>query len=510
MRIRIRSRFLIYTVASAFAFLIATPSSDASGEWRYRGSLLQSYNLYCIFLGQKETKANFLKFARESRREIEKATSQREHYGASEASRFLPDAALIELSYLLFHYGFHKSKIDAGAKPYWVKRQHLEPEYIVFLAEALKKNPQPGPVTETMAESIDRSCSSLELLDSGVCEREVQALLVKHVLRNAGSEGRHLCKYREHDPLIERLERGEITSIIDAVAAENSAEARQSARLSSSMSHGDGRPVRLASLGAVVQEMMDDDASQGKPLTAHVVVALADNIHQGLVPVSEELGNGQNPRTNLYWGALYGIRTFFRRSAGWTLVPEVGGAPQGVLDRVLLSTTVNRTGIGSVPVHVIADAWDGQEMRSAIEHFFDMAGGRQPETISAEINGQPVTVLAGGNAHVVAFVGHNGLMDFEIPETSQPVAGNRPKSAVVLACFSRDFFESLLLNAGAHPLLMTKGRMAPEAYTLDAALKSWFSGEDAETTHRAAAASYCEYQKCRTSWAYQGLFFHSE
>ena len=191
-------------------------------------------------------------------------------------------------------------------------------------------------------------------------------------------------------------------------------------------------------------------------------------------------------------------------------MPEVGGAPQGVLDRVLLSTTVNRTGIGSVPVHVIADAWDGREMRSAIEHFLDMAGGRRLETVSAALNGQTVTLSAGGNAHVVVFVGHNGLMDFDIPEASQPATDNRPKSAMVLACLSRDFFESLLLNTGAHPLLMTKGLMAPEAYTLDAALKSWFSGKDAETTHQAAAASYCEYQKCRTSWAYRGLFTHND
>ena len=35
----------------------------------------------------------------------------------------------------------------------------------------------------------------------------------------------------------------------------------------------------------------------------HVFVALCDNRHQGIVPVRAELGNGQDPRTNLYWGA---------------------------------------------------------------------------------------------------------------------------------------------------------------------------------------------------------------
>src|SRR5215510_12112818 len=43
----------------------------------------------------------------------------------------------------------------------------------------------------------------------------------------------------------------------------------------------------------------------------HVFVALADNVNQGIVPVSASLGNGDNAKTNLYWGAAFGVRTFF-------------------------------------------------------------------------------------------------------------------------------------------------------------------------------------------------------
>ncbi|HEX6730669.1 MAG TPA: hypothetical protein VF074_11680, partial [Pyrinomonadaceae bacterium] len=38
----------------------------------------------------------------------------------------------------------------------------------------------------------------------------------------------------------------------------------------------------------------------------HVFVALADNVNQGIVPVPPSLGNGDNPATNLYWGAAFG------------------------------------------------------------------------------------------------------------------------------------------------------------------------------------------------------------
>ena len=56
------------------------------------------------------------------------------------------------------------------------------------------------------------------------------------------------------------------------------------------------------------------------PKTIHVYVALCDNINQGIVPVPKSLGNGQDPKSNLYWGALYGVKTHFKRSADWSLV----------------------------------------------------------------------------------------------------------------------------------------------------------------------------------------------
>ena len=42
------------------------------------------------------------------------------------------------------------------------------------------------------------------------------------------------------------------------------------------------------------------------------MVALADNDHQGIVPVPRQLGDGDDPANNLYWGARYGVKTYFR------------------------------------------------------------------------------------------------------------------------------------------------------------------------------------------------------
>ena len=62
---------------------------------------------------------------------------------------------------------------------------------------------------------------------------------------------------------------------------------------------------------------------QTKPRLIHVFVALADNQHQGIVPVPAALGNGNDPAHNLYWGAAFGIRTFFRKSAEWKEIASV-------------------------------------------------------------------------------------------------------------------------------------------------------------------------------------------
>lgn len=49
----------------------------------------------------------------------------------------------------------------------------------------------------------------------------------------------------------------------------------------------------------------------------HAFVALADNQHQGIVPVAAKLGNGEDAEHNLYWGSAYGVKTFFSGSPDW-------------------------------------------------------------------------------------------------------------------------------------------------------------------------------------------------
>jgi hypothetical protein len=246
---------------------------------------------------------------------------------------------------------------------------------------------------------------------------------------------------------------------------------------------------------AEVEARIDAHVAAAEPIVTHIVVALCDNIHQGIVPVPAHLGNGQKPRENLYWGAAYGVRTFLTKRAGWEIVESSTGTQGGRLERIVLRTDLKR-GNESVEAILVADAWDGRFMPEALERFLQMAAGNHAETIDVVVDGQHHTVRASGASTLIGFVGHNGLMDFSLHEvpTKEPAA--KPRSALVLACSSKPYFKGILEDVGAHPILLTTGLMAPEAYTLDAAVKAFILGESPGKIRDAAASAYAKYQRC--------------
>ena len=267
-----------------------------------------------------------------------------------------------------------------------------------------------------------------------------------------------------------------------------------------------GTAVRGAGqVGASVRARVDADAQTGQPVAVHVVGALCDNEHQGIVPVSRSLGDGQNPKTNLYWGAAFGVRSFLERKAGWERVLLAVPAGGAVLEKAAFHKKLPRDG-RPVNVWVIAEAWDGAAIKAALARFLRLAAGHDPETVA--VNAAAPTdartgaasasagLAVGGDAHLVVFVGHNGLMDFSPPCRPSAQSSAPPRAAAVLACASRPYFLDLLWMGGAEPALLTTGLMVPEAYVLDAAVTAFASGDSAAGVREAAAAAYAKYQKC--------------
>jgi len=222
--------------------------------------------------------------------------------------------------------------------------------------------------------------------------------------------------------------------------------------------------------------------------TVHVFVALADNQHQGIVPVAATLGNGEDAERNLYWGSAYGVKTFCRRSADWKRI-RCGDKPKAeILERcVFKHRTAN--------VYLVADAYRGIEIKQAILDFLDSAAGDGAETVSVLGESGAVTLPIRGAATLVAYIGHDGLMDFQLPQFPRK-KNDIHRDAVVLACASKQFFGEVVSASGAYPLVWTTGLMAPEAYTLKSALDGWIAGETGEQIRERAAGAYDKYQKC--------------
>jgi hypothetical protein len=235
-------------------------------------------------------------------------------------------------------------------------------------------------------------------------------------------------------------------------------------------------------------------AAQASPRVVHVYVALADNQHQGIVPVPPKLGNGDVPSDNLYWGAAYGVRTFFRASADWELLSVGRGPKTEILERCVFKSR-------NADVYLVADAYEGSKIREAVADFLAAAAGLNEQAVPLQGS---QTVMAGGAADLVAYVGHDAFMDFQIPSISGKKS-QKSRSVIVLACASKPYFSSYLREAGAEPLLWTTGLMAPEAYTLKAALDGWIGHENGAAIRDRAARAYDRYQHCGLTAA-QRLF----
>lgn len=235
----------------------------------------------------------------------------------------------------------------------------------------------------------------------------------------------------------------------------------------------------------------ESKAPRNSVTVIHVFVALCDNVNQGIVPVAPSLGNGDDPARNLYWGAAFGVRTFFGKSRDWLPVnTETVSSkfPKYILDRRIFK---HRT----QPAYVVAEAYRGIEIKRATEDFLAAAAGNPGETVNILVDGRALTLNLAGSADLVAYIGHDGLMDFTL--SSFPKKQDQEKrDAIILACASKGYYADALRKTGANPLLWTTNLMAPEAYILSAAIDGWLRKETAEEIRVRAAKAYDKYQNC--------------
>jgi hypothetical protein len=243
-------------------------------------------------------------------------------------------------------------------------------------------------------------------------------------------------------------------------------------------------PARTPSQPDAASKTKIEKAVVNKIPVIHVFVALADNVNQGIVPVSASLGNGDNPATNLYWGAFFGVRTFFSKHKDWELISTVANPRPTILERCVFKHRHS-------DLFLVADAYRGKEISQATWDFLEAAGGKPGEGLKAGT----VQFNTGGSADLVAYIGHNGLMDFALHSMPQR-RDERERRAIILACASKNYFANAIRSSGALPLLWTTNLMAPEAYVLSAAIDGWMKKESDEQIRLRAATVYHKYQNC--------------
>lgn len=199
-----------------------------------------------------------------------------------------------------------------------------------------------------------------------------------------------------------------------------------------------------------------------------VYVALCDNEHQGIAPVPVKIGKGDDPENNLYWGCSDGLPKVFKRSAQWREISSKTHNQGSVMREIRYKHT-------GKDVELLAKAYRGDAMKDCLMEF--------------------EKAVSGGNHDLVAFMGHNGLMDMNLGEPPKARKAERKTSVIVLCCKSRDYFSSRLEIMGGRPVLMTKQNMYPGAFLLHDALTEYLGNKNKSDIKQAAAKAYAKNQK---------------
>jgi hypothetical protein len=220
----------------------------------------------------------------------------------------------------------------------------------------------------------------------------------------------------------------------------------------------------------------------------HVIVALCDNENQGIVPVPELLGNGNKPSTNLYWGALYGIKTYFNNSPHWNNISEQKNLNDTIVERIIFKHIKSNT-------FLIADAYYGHAIDFATINVIQSGLGEKKQQIELKHDSKNFYLGLYGDANLICYIGHNGLMDF-LYEHYLEKRDDKIRDIIILACKSKSYFSKYLMDTNVNPIILTTGLMAPEAYTLESVLEGWINKESKEEIKLRAVKAYNKYQKC--------------
>ena len=229
-----------------------------------------------------------------------------------------------------------------------------------------------------------------------------------------------------------------------------------------------------------IKKTLQEKAETKKELVVHVLVPLCDNENQGIVPTSASLGNGLSLKSNLYWATSKGMKRYFKEQKDWKLIKSILNPSKNILERVIFQKSYSN----GTKVIMIADAYRGDRMKACLEDYFNALGGNLKDSVKTDSKTWGIY----GHADMVAFNGHNGLMDEEI--TVKPSKNNRSIDAVSIACASKGYFNAEYKKVNAYPLVTTTNLLYPGAPVMHDIIDAWAALKDGAEVRKAAGAAY--------------------
>jgi hypothetical protein len=246
------------------------------------------------------------------------------------------------------------------------------------------------------------------------------------------------------------------------------------------------------------------DVAAGKPLVVEVHVPLCDNtiIRCG----NAKLGDGDNPDTNLYWSTTPGFGEWFaRKKSGWKRVAKRTDTG----DRDILALHVYRRTVATpaawqkrgapakLEIDIVIHGWRGKAIDRALAAYAADVSGSSARTITLD---DGTKLDAGGAAQIVAWVGHNRLMDLD--GYAWPEPGTQKKGTIAIACHTAAYMEDEVPAATRVPLLMTRDFLFANAAPLEAAVLSFAAGGGYADIRLASATAYAGVQERQVKQVY--------
>ncbi len=262
-----------------------------------------------------------------------------------------------------------------------------------------------------------------------------------------------------------------------------------------------GSSTEVAWLDGLTERVITDVAA-GKPLVAEVHVPLCDNT---IIPCGNpKLGDGDNPKTNLYWATTPGFGVWFGRSgSGWKRVAKIvqphGQAGNLTGDPNILETHVYRRTVrapagwrqrgvaATFELDIVVHAWRGSAIDRALAAYAAQISTDTPRALTLA-DGSSLEI--GGAAQLVAWVGHNRLMDLARFEWPAPVSAK--KGTIAIACHTAAYMEAHVPAATRVPLLMTRDFLFANAAPLEAAVLAFAAGGSYARIRNDAAIAYAK------------------